>query len=235
MVRSHSSACAGSAVSGVSSTPASLGQRLEPGRRSAKGSLEQRLVALGQQVEGDVAGGDLLRQQLDPRLGRMDAALQRVELEVALGVANHQLAVQHVAPGGEAQLGEVAGQRFAAARLDVGLVAVDEDDRPEAVQLRLIRPLLAERQLFAGQRQLRLDRRGEGEASPLARRPALAARPALPRVGDRHRREQGLGVGVDRVLADLVGGPLSTILPTYITAIRSETWRTTPMSWATKR
>ena len=60
-------------------------------------------------------------------------------------VSDHQLAVDHVAALGEAQLGEVARQRLAPPRLDVGVVAVDEDDRPESVELRLVGPLLAER------------------------------------------------------------------------------------------
>ena len=73
----------------------------------------------------------------------MDAALQGVEFDVALGVADDQLAVEHVTPQREAQLGEVAGEVFPSARLDVGLAAVDEDDRAEAVELLLVGPLLA--------------------------------------------------------------------------------------------
>ena len=138
----------------------------------------------------------------------MDPFLHRVEFEVAVGVADHQLAVEHPAPRREAQLGEVAVEGFAAARLDVDLVAVDKDDRPEPIQLRLISPLLALRQLFAGKRKLRLDRRREAEASPLDASGAAVPLPALSRIRNRHRREQFLRVVVLRVLADLVGGPL---------------------------
>ena len=168
MLPSHCSACAVSGGQRGQLEAGLRGDRLQPRPPLGQRRLQQRLVALGEQVEDDVVGRDLPREQLDPRLGRVDPFLQGVEFEVAVGVADHQLAVEHPAPGGEAELGEVAGQLFAAARLDVGVVAVDEDDRAEAVELRLIRPLLADRQLFAGQRQLRLDRRREREGHPAA-------------------------------------------------------------------
>src|SRR4029077_12944217 len=105
-------------------------------------------------------------QQVDPRLGGIDAALQGVELERPLVVADHQLAVDDVAARGEAQLGEVARERFAPARLDVGLLAVDEDDRAEAVELLLVGPVLSFGERFAVERALRLDRRCESKARP---------------------------------------------------------------------
>ena len=171
MLPSHFSACAGSALSGVSSNPAVSAIASSRRRRSHQRRFQQRFVALGQEVEDDVAGGDLLREQFDPRLRRVDPALQGVEFEVAVGVADHQLAVQHPAPRPEAELREVAAQRFTAARLDVDLVAVDEDDRPEAVELRLIHPFLADRQLFARQRQLRLDRWRQRKGHPAVAAP----------------------------------------------------------------
>ena len=45
----------------------------------------------------------------------MDALAERVEVLAALGVEQHDLAVQHVAAFGERELGEVAAQRLAAA------------------------------------------------------------------------------------------------------------------------
>ena len=137
------------------------GNPLQPLAPLPQRRLEQRLVALGEQVEGDIGRRDFLAQQLDPALGRVDPLLQQVELDLAGVAADNQLAVQHPAPRRPGELREVARQRFAAARLHVGLVAVDEDDRAEAVELRLVRPLPSARQGFAGQRQLRFDRRRE--------------------------------------------------------------------------
>src|SRR3954447_609756 len=88
----------------------------------------------------------------------MQARLQQVELGLAVLVADHELAVGDVAALRELDLREVARQRLAAARLDVGVGAVDEDDRSEAVELLLVGPLVSLRQLLAGQRELRLDR-----------------------------------------------------------------------------
>ena len=51
-------------------------------------------------------GRDLLREQLDPRLRRVEPLLQRVEFELAVGVADHQLAVEHVAPARELSSGK---------------------------------------------------------------------------------------------------------------------------------
>ncbi len=180
--------------------PGRRGDRLQPPPALAQRRLEQRLVALGEQVEGDVLRRDLRRQPVDSRLRRVDPFLQQVELEVAIGVADHQLAVEHPAPRREAQLGKVAPQLLAAPRLDVEVLAVDEDDRAEAVELRLKGPLLAARQLFAGQRQLRLDRRREGQAhgAQATRRrcgAAAAGQPAVPAASRRLRLSRGSGIG----------------------------------------
>ncbi len=190
MLPSHFSACSVSAVSGVSSSPAVAGDRLEPSPPLRQRRLQQRFVAFGQQVEDDVAGRDLLREQFDARLRRVDPFLQGIEFEVAVGVADHQLAVEHPAPRREAQLGEVAAEVFAAARLDLEVLAVDEDDRPEAVELGLVGPLLADRQLFAGQRQLRLDRwrEGKGHSAPRVR---ISRRRRRPGAGSGSRAGRG--------------------------------------------
>ena len=88
-------------------------------------------------------------------------------------VEQHDLAVEHVAPLGERQLGEVAGQRLAVARLQVDLVAVDERERAEAVPLRLVDPAVA-----LGQRLLRLRELGEdGRAERQGHAPDPRLRP----------------------------------------------------------
>src|SRR5580704_4581927 len=86
----------------------------------------------------------------------MDAVLQGIEVLPALGIVDHDLAVDDVAARWESELGEVASKRLAAPRLDHLRLAVDEHDRPEAVVLGLIGPLLADRQTGAGAGQLRL-------------------------------------------------------------------------------
>ena len=73
---------------------------------------------------------------LHARLGRVDPLLQRLEHLLAVVVADHELAVQHVAAKRESQLGEVAAHRLAVARLHEHLVAVDEDDVRKPSHLR---------------------------------------------------------------------------------------------------
>ena len=74
----------------------------------------------------------------------MDALLQRLEVQPVAGRADHDdLAVDHaalrqVAPHRLDDLGEVPGHRPLVAAADLDLVAVAEDDRPEAVPLRLV-------------------------------------------------------------------------------------------------
>ena len=85
-------------------------RQLEPGdaleHRAALlvGALHQHLVLDGQHVEGDEARRRLLGQPRDPRRRRMDALAERAERR------RDELAVDDVAPGGEAHLGEVARQ-----------------------------------------------------------------------------------------------------------------------------
>ena len=93
----------------------------------------------------------------------MDALLQGVEVLATLVGGNHDLAVEHVTAGGKGELGEVARQRLAAARLQVHVRALHERDRPEPVVLGLEGPALAVGQLPAREGELRLDGRGERE------------------------------------------------------------------------
>ena len=103
--------------------------------------LDVGLVAEREQVEGDETGGRLLRQLLDPRRGRVDPLLQRLELQLGPG-RHEQLAVEHH-PLGQLSadclddLGEVAGQRFRVAAGELDLVAVAEHQAPKPVPLRL--------------------------------------------------------------------------------------------------
>ena len=71
------------------------------------------------------------------------------------------------------QLREVAVERLQVARLRVDLVAVAEDERPEAVPFRLEQPAVVRRQVVGGLGEHRLERRFEGECH----RPTIARRP----------------------------------------------------------
>src|SRR5262245_19197686 len=93
----------------------------------------------------------------------MEPVLEGVELLASLLFEDDQLPVEHVAALRELHLGEVAPQRLAASRLHVDVVATDEDDRAEAVVLRLVDPVLALRQDLPRERELRLDRRLQRE------------------------------------------------------------------------
>src|SRR6185437_8347630 len=107
------------------------------------------VIADGQQVEGDERRRRLLGQHPHPRIGRVDALLQCLEVEAVIG-GDDDLAVDHAAlrqlgdRRGD-QLGEIAGHRFFVAAADLDLIAVAEKDRPEAVPLRLIRRVRRDR------------------------------------------------------------------------------------------
>ncbi len=67
---------------------------------------EQRLVVQREQVERDEPRRRLLGEHVDPRLGGMDPLAERVEVLPALGVEEHDLAVEDVAAGGNASSGK---------------------------------------------------------------------------------------------------------------------------------
>ena len=94
----------------------------------------------------------------------MDPALQSLEVLSAPRRADDDLPVEHEPAGREAQLGEVPAKRLAVSRLHVDVVAVDEDDGPEAVELGLVQPALTLGQLGRRARELReqgrLERKG---------------------------------------------------------------------------
>src|SRR5262249_57672975 len=113
---------------------------------------------------GEEDGWGRLGQLVHAGGGRVDPLLERSELlALALGAGDHQLAVEHVAAGWEAQLWEVTVERLAVARLDEVLVAVAEDDRTEAVELRLEAPAVALGQRAVRSRELGGDRGIERE------------------------------------------------------------------------
>ncbi len=174
-----------------------LGQALAALR---EGCLQQLLAARGQQVEGAVDRRGLLGEHVDPRLGRVDPVLERIEDLGPVLPEDHELAVGDVPPGREAELGEVAGERLAVSRLDEHVVPVDEHHGAEPVVLRLVRPLLALGQRLPRQRELGLDGRLQGQGhpaivvSPGARlREQLRLGPLDPRRASAQRRREGSG------------------------------------------
>ena len=87
----------------------------------------------------------------------MDPLLQRTEGLARTVAVDHDLAVEHVAPGRERELREVAGEVLCAARLERQLLALDERDRAKSVVLLLVTPLRPDRQRGGGTRELGLD------------------------------------------------------------------------------
>ena len=101
----------------------------------AERSVTEIVVAEGEQIERHERSRRLLGQHPHPGLGGVDQ--ERLEVE-AFGRDDDDLAVDH-APRGQLsanrvqELGEVAGQGSLVATAQLHLVAVAEDDAPEAV------------------------------------------------------------------------------------------------------
>jgi hypothetical protein len=76
----------------------------------------------------------------------VDPLLERFELLAAAGAEHDQLAVQDVIPVREFELGEVAAERPAVARLQKCLLGVHEGERAKSVPLGLVGPALVLRQ-----------------------------------------------------------------------------------------
>ena len=161
----------------------------------------------------------------------MDALLQRLEVQAAVG-GDDDLAVEH-APLRELRLerrhefGEVARHRPLVAAAELDLVAVAEDDRAEAVPLRLVRR--SRRDVGHRLREHRRDGRHHGKLHALivdsarpdrsarttlsrcgsagtARRPPRARRPARGRARTANRRPRRSGLGrVRRAAARATG------------------------------
>src|SRR5262249_61789864 len=103
-------------------------------------------------------------QLMHPRSRGMQAKLKEVEVETA-GADDHDLAVDDTAPWelldeGRRELREVAIQRTQVAALRVHTIAIPEDQRAEAVPLRLEQPSRPFGEAVRHLRQHRLDRRG---------------------------------------------------------------------------
>ena len=99
--------------------------------------------------------GDLRGEQLHARRGRMDAQEQRLEVEPVRRRRSRSRRRARSAPGSAArerldELGEVAVQRLLVAALEQDLVAVAEDERAEAVPLRLEEPAVAVGEVVRG-------------------------------------------------------------------------------------
>jgi hypothetical protein len=124
------------------------------------------VVALGEQVERHEARRRDLGEQRHARGGGVDALLQRLEVRPAPVALDDDLAVQHEPAARQRELREVAGERPAAAGLDQDAVPVDEHDGPEAVELRLVRPVLADGERRGGPGELRRKRRRERQHAP---------------------------------------------------------------------
>ena len=92
--------------------------------------------------------GVCLGEHPHPRVGRVDALLQRLEVQAVVG-GDDDLAVDHAAfrqlglDRGD-ELGEVAGHRPLVAAAQLDLVAVAEANRSESVPLGLIRRIRRE-------------------------------------------------------------------------------------------
>ena len=91
--------------------------------------------------------GVCLGEHPHPRVGRVDALLQRLEVQAVVG-GDDDLAVDHAAlrqlgVDRRDQLGEVAGHRPLVAAAQLDFIAVAEADGPEAVPFRLIRRIRA--------------------------------------------------------------------------------------------
>src|ERR1700684_960174 len=93
---------------------------------------------MGKQVEGYEHSGRLSRKALHARDGGVDALSERVEVLAPVGTAYNYLPVQHIAPRRKGELGEVAAECLAVARLQKHLLAIHERDAAKAVELDLV-------------------------------------------------------------------------------------------------
>ena len=152
-------------------------------RRSACGHRAQVLVAERQQVPGDEARPASRRPASSPatRPGGSAAAATRSRARRRCAMTTSPSSTQRsgsAARNGSASSGKVAIERLQVARLRVDLVAVAEDERPEAVPLRLEQPAVVRSEA----------RRRPWRAS--ARRVVRRAVPCLERCTARPRSRQ---------------------------------------------
>ena len=158
--------------------------RLELGAPLRERPLPDGLALPDEHVEDDVLGRDLGGEPPDPRLGRVEPHLHRVEVERALA-DDHDLAVER-RPRREQlaerpQLGEVAQERPLVPRPERKLVVEVLEHAAEAVPLRLVRPLLALGELaheLGLHRRERQFRRGHAPSLRLSSRARWRALPS---------------------------------------------------------
>ena len=114
----------------------------EGGAALAERPLGVVVIAECEQVERDEGCRRLLGEHPHPRIGRVDALLQRLEIQPVVG-GDDDFTVDHAAlrqlglDRGD-QFGEVPGHGPLVAAAQLDLVAVAETDRPEAIPLRLV-------------------------------------------------------------------------------------------------
>src|SRR5581483_9914160 len=148
---------------------------LEPRAALREERTAQVVSAVREEVEGDERRGRLRGELANARFRRVDAHLQRIEVEAVVG-HDHDLAVEHDRrrqrfDEAARELREVAIQRLQVAALDIDVAVRREDDRAEAVPLRLVEPAVAFRDARFEAREHRLDRRlhRRGHAESIAR------------------------------------------------------------------
>ena len=123
------------------------------------------VVAEGEQVERDEGRGRVFGEHPHPRIGRVDALLQRLEVQAVVG-GDDDLTVDHtplrqLGLGRRDQFGKVAGHRPLVAAAQLDLIGVAEADGPEPVPFRLIGRIGRDRRNRLGQH--RRDRRHHGQ------------------------------------------------------------------------
>ena len=177
-VASHSRARPGSRlVSTGSWPPASSRSRA---RRSANGASSSDVSSRASRSKGAKAAGISRARRSTREAAGWRRCWRSPNSSPPAVAGDHDLAVEHVAPGRERELGEVALQRLAGARLDRHGVPVDEDDRAEPVELALVRPALARGQLARRARELRGEGGLEREGHPLLRYRSTGTPTRLP-------------------------------------------------------
>src|SRR5207249_11729245 len=156
----------------VDGWPGSRERLLQPRAAVGLQPTAKIAVALREEIEGDEGCRRLRGELRHPRGRRVQAQLQRLEVEPALA-RDHVLPVDDAARGkagqeGRLELWEVTIEGFQVAALKVDTVAVAEHDGAEPVPLRLEEPAIALGQLRRGRRQHRLERRLDRESDPTA-------------------------------------------------------------------
>jgi hypothetical protein len=131
-------------------------------------------IGIDQKVEHDEQRRRFRRQALHAAHRRMNPLQQRIERERTAG-RDRELAVEHEFPRLERpqrrhEIGKIPRHQPARFRLDLDLCAVAERQRAKAVPLRLVLPLLADRNRIDGERLHRQERQRERQGHVETRR-----------------------------------------------------------------